>query len=277
MLQLKSEIVKRYNYRQVDLSPFILPFEPDYDRLEKDLRLLRKKHSIVRTAETVQNDDIITMNVVYKDSGIEKKNLAVKIGKNLFDKEAEEFLIGKETGRYEVHTKRGDVQIELNGIQRSVFPELTDEQVAKWNLNEGKTVQEVKEYYLDLQKQEDTEETVRDVSLHILGLIRSQCEFEMDNEEVNAVKEEAFGIMESVLRLQGCSSDDEGFLKMTGQTKEQFRCYSDIQAEYSLQDALLGMSYMKEHNITVPDTSYEESLAQYILETGITEETARDI
>lgn len=95
---IKTRIISAYDYKSVDLSQYVLPFEVDTEKLEQDILLYAKKNAKTVLAEIAENEDIVTFAVKSEIPKFNKPNVTVRLGRNLFNPEIETAIVGMKTG-----------------------------------------------------------------------------------------------------------------------------------------------------------------------------------
>ena len=95
--------------------------------LELELQNLQLQARTVESALQVQIGDLVTLTLCSENKKWNRSSLQLKVGANLFNRDLEQTLPGKQAGEtYSVALYESSVQITVNSIQRTVIPELTD-------------------------------------------------------------------------------------------------------------------------------------------------------
>ncbi|MDD6042446.1 MAG: hypothetical protein PUB87_01675 [Eubacteriaceae bacterium] len=251
MIDVKSKVLEMYDFREIDLKPLILPFELDEAQLEKDLNMVQKKHSHLVTVDQIEEGDFASISCKSDAKKYNRERVTVKVGKGLYSAELETQLIGMKPGERKRVTADGNtVDVKVIKADRSILPELNDENVPSFGIKDVTTVDELRQYFIDIQHRNDTEQTVEDVAGYIQGIAINRSVFEMDDEELaeqRKLSDELLAAMKEAYPESGETTDE--------QRESMF--------EFMLtgyKAGVIGIELMKQNNITPTDEDYERSI-----------------
>lgn len=259
--EFKSKAVKIYDFKKIHLKNVAKNFKPDRDELEQDLMLIRKKNSVMSEADKIVNGDYVEIACKSKVERFNKPGgVTVRVGKGLYNKALENQLIGMslgETGKLEVGSDK--VNVRIIKIVRNNIPELTDANVAHWNIPGVKTVQELKDMLVDEQHEDYIREIAGNITRYVAEEANQRSKFEIDNNEfADAIRvglEMAYDVMQSQGLDLNKASDSEA-LKVIGMTKGDYIRYVEKQYQNNLKSALIGIELMKQNDYEVTEEDY---------------------
>ena len=144
-LRIKTRAVKVCDYRSVDISEYAVGFTPDEEQYERDLARVLKRYGTKQEAQIVEDGDTVTLICVSELPRYNKTGLPVIVGKGLFGKDIEDALVGMKKGETKtVFVDGKPVEITVSRIIHTVLPELTDENVASFGMDDISTVRELR-------------------------------------------------------------------------------------------------------------------------------------
>lgn len=205
--------------------------------------------------------------------GGKAENFALELGSNQFVPGFEEQLVGlkaedkkdikvtfPENYVPELASKEATFKIKVHEVKEKKTPELNDEFVAELNLNNVKTIDDLKAYEKDrLHKQKD-EDAKRQYFEGLLKLIREDAKIDLAQEiidnEVDAMEEN----LKNQIAQQGLTL--ENYLEMTKQTSEDMRKTMAEEADVNLRSVLIMEKIAEVENIVVEEDEIEFELAK---------------
>ncbi len=278
-LELKSRAVSIFDFRKVDFKDEYEPFETDEEALEADLLLIRKQHSDTVTSETAAEGDFVRISCESENPRYNKKSIFLTVGKNIFNREIEEALIGMHVGEEKtVFAEKDKVSFTVLDIQRRIVPNLTDENVALWDIENTKTVDELKKVLIKKQYDEYCKETVQSLSSYIVSETARKSEIIPDEEDVEYEKNLAHNMGFDMIRSMGAdpeSMSDEEISKIIGADNKIFLqniekvCLDDLYA------SVLGFELMKKSGDYPSQQDYKNALKEQMEYKGISEDEAQ--
>ena len=151
-LLLKSRAEEIYDFRQVDITPFLKGFVADEAQYRKDLERVLKRFGRKVEADAVSEGDTVTLSCVSELPRYNKRHMPVPVGKGLLNKGLEIAMVGMtagETRSFEVEGQ--NVRVTVEKIIHTVLPELTDENVASFGMEGVSTVADLRKYCIGRQ------------------------------------------------------------------------------------------------------------------------------
>ena len=194
VLRLKSKALKVYDYRNVDITGYIPEFTPDEEQLEKDIDRILKAHGERVAAETAEEGDMIVLDLESENERFNKKGVMVPLGKGIYNKELEAQIMGNKVGEEFIAVVDGkEVKGVVTRSTRTVLPELTDENVAKFGMEGISTVKDLKALCVDKQIANllDESEAADQASAAVWKALSDNSEIELDPEELKRADEAA--------------------------------------------------------------------------------------
>ncbi len=132
---------------------------PNTQKAQEQIYQIRLKYKHYEEVDTVQSGDIVTVAMVAEHKKF-NRTLKMQVGSNMFDKELESALLGKQTGTdYVLEHSVGTVRYRIENVQRLVVPELNDEMAAQAEIDGVSTAAGMEKYYIEeeLKKELHTE------------------------------------------------------------------------------------------------------------------------
>lgn len=264
-MELKSKVTKIYDFKEVDLSKLILPFEVDEEQLEKDINLLIKQHSQMIEAEQVEKGDFATICCKSEEKKFNKEKVTLKVGRGLYNKELEAAVIGMKTGEVkDIMVGELPVTVEILKVERMELPELSDENVAKWGIEGAATVDELKQLYIDRQHVEDTDQTVEDVTAFVQSAAVARSEFQLDPDEEKRKIQDGKNLVKQMLEAYGMGPESDEAAEMEERLIDV--CLEELKA------CAIGCALMAENNVEMTEADYEAAIEKEIREMNVTRE-----
>ena len=194
VLKLKSRALKVYDYRNTDITGYIPEFTPDEKQLEKDLDRILRAHGERVAAETAEEGDMIVLDLESENERFNKKGVMVPLGKGIYNKELEAQIMGNKVGEEFIAVVDGkEVKGVVTRSTRTILPELTDENVAKFGMEGISTVKDLKALCVDKQIANllDESEAADQASAAVWKALSDNSEIELDPEELKRADEAA--------------------------------------------------------------------------------------
>ena len=253
-----SKLLRAYDYHNVDLEPFCVPFETDEEALDESLLSVRKKYAVLKPAEKIENGDFATITCRSDKAKFQKDSITVCVGKNLYSKELEEKLTGLSTGETaEVEAEGAPVIVTVGSVQRSVLPELTDE-FTDSAFETISTVSELKEWYINEQREVHIKTLAAQAAEQMTEETAEKSEICLDEQERLAARATGEKVLREHWRFNGVELDrlsDKEAEEMVTSLANLFRIsiskgHEMIPIEKELQHA---RSYLKIEKIRYKD------------------------
>lgn len=276
----KSKLLTAYDYHNVDLTPFCIPFEIDEEALWESLLSVRKKYAKLEAVQVIESGDFAVLSCESEKAKFQKDSVNVCVGKNLYSKELEEKLIGLSVGTFAVIEAEGvSVSVNIKGIQRSTLPELTDAFVAS-NFETVKTVAELKDWYINEQREAHIKAQAEQAAEAMTDEIVAQSDICLDEEERLAARKAGERILREHWSFNGVDLDsmtDEQAAETFG--VPSVSAYIDWFADLSEKDistALLGYDLLIKSGREFTREQYETELRKNSEEANMPMEELRN-
>lgn len=271
-LRISSRVLSLIDYEKEDLSEYMPDFQPDSEKLERDIERVRKTHGMTVDAETVDCGDMVEISCESEVSKFNKDKVVVPVGKGLYSKELEEKLIGLPTGEAELEVEQRPVKICIKKIHRTVLPELNDENIKTWNMEGVNSVEDLKRQLINRQidafRDEDDD---ADMLISILfSRIMDKSLFELDEEEVECMEKAAD---KKTVELQKAKEEEESDAKEDACDYAAF--FKDMMIS-SLKGASIGYMLLEKENKLLTTDDYMTEINKRIIWQKISREQAME-
>ena len=145
LLVFKSMLFEVYDFRKVDISPYLGCFAPDEARCKKDLEALCARYGKKIKVETVSVGDLVTLGYSSPMPRFNRKRMALRVGEGKIAPELERALVGMAVGESKT-VRIGVIDVTLNVYKcvHTVPAELTDEAVLAFGLEGVSTVADLR-------------------------------------------------------------------------------------------------------------------------------------
>lgn len=264
-IDFKSKVLIVANYKDVDISSFIVQYEPDLEQIEEELLVLRKKHAELVEVKEVSIGDIALLSCKSENKKFNKEGITINVGKGLFNKELENNLLGMKKAEEKEFVVNGDkVCTRIDKISRNVIPELTDENAIKWNFEGLKSVKELRKWFIDKQHEEFIKDNAFNAALYIEGQVVEKSSFALDEGDLSRAHQNGQKMASDMMRDEGTPLDtmtEEQAQEILGSSVEDYIARVQDVCISSLKTSILGSMLMKkeqQHLPTIED--YETEL-----------------
>lgn len=273
-ITLKSKALSVFDHRKVDISEFIPKFEPDEAQIQRDIRRILSAHGKRESAEVISDGDQAEISCTSDNSKFNKEKVFVMVGKGLYNKELEEKIVGMKKGaEKEITVGEDKVCVCVRNVIHTTLPELTDENVDSFGIEDVHNIAELKRYCIDKQITRffDEDESADMASAAISKEIMNNSTFELDEEELADAQEMGKSRFAEMLREYGDLKDDDYIDEMeinVGELREMMlnMFVSELKA------AAIGYAQLKEKNELIPVSQYKELIRRHSESVGITPE-----
>lgn len=280
---MKSYINTLADYREAPFEKNVVISCPQ-KHIDAQTKHLTRAFKKSQSVQTVENGDVTVLSL---ESGIEKFNkptVFVTVGGGLFNAEFEEKLVGHSVGEtFDITVDGNAVKVTVKQASRTVFPEPTDEMVAKYvaEHDEFSGITTVKEYrerivkdYIEEQRQSCYYKAMDDV----LGYVLTHSDWEFSDEEIEASVSEEKTIIDGQLKEEGAGktyaelSDEEISQFFGASSREELEKMLSDGAEQRIAMALwLGaMNGIDTKNANVEDIEGDWSFLENFVKENIT-------
>ncbi|MDO4378276.1 MAG: trigger factor [Erysipelotrichia bacterium] len=276
VLTIKPE-VKLGDYQNVYYN--VEHKEVEDEEIEKHIEQLRQQHAeeVLKEDGEVEQGNIAVIDFEGFLDGVafeggKGTEYPLEIGSHSFIEGFEEQLIGMKTGEEkdievtfpenytaELAGKKATFHVKVDGIKEKHLPEVNDEFVADLEMGEEvKTVEDLKKNLKEnLQKEADSQAD-RKAEDEFLDKLCEVCTVEVPEVMIKRKNDELFEEQSYSLLQNGISMDS--FLKMMGQTAEEYKERLKPQSEQRVKIKLILEAIGKDMKIEVTD---EEVEAEY--------------
>ena len=264
MMICRSKAVSVFDYRNIDLGEYAAPFVMNEETLQQKLEKLRTRHGRLQNADSVMQDDFVTLNTESDIPKYQKTGLQLRVGKGLFSPELEQAILGMRTGGEEtVSLPEGEVRVKICAVQRRVLPELTDETVSAWGIDGVSIAEELIRHLTAEAKAQYAEDMAESLTAWLSDEIADRSTFLLDPDEVRAEEEEGRQWADELLRNAGLdpeAADDDAVMAVSGKTKQEH--YDFVRSVYvgGLKSACLGTEMMAADGVEITGADYQKAL-----------------
>lgn len=250
---MKSAVLYEYDLKKA-VTDTDWDITIDKKKLQDALHQVALKYSSYAAADTAQKGDILSAKL---ESDLTRYNrqLQLNLGSGLFDKELEDDMLGKSTGKaYSVHLSGTDVTYEILEISRLVVPELTDEMAKKEGIPGVETVAQLIGYYTEADFREQLSRKMNP----FLKSYLEKCSFELSPEDIDFLDEQELERCRKIARSMGLVFDEMKGEQMQGavgcENIDEFKTMIHGLNTENLMLALLGAQYcdVDTKSMTIP-------------------------
>ncbi|GLC29449.1 hypothetical protein [Clostridium omnivorum] len=193
MKDLKSRVIKEFDFREADVSGEDFTYEVDKKFIEKEILRIRKKNKIVQEVKEVKEGDIVVCSLKSINPKFNKENVSINAGLGLFKREIEMALIGMKIGENKtIGADNERVSIDVINVKRSVLPDLTDEMVQKEKIDNITSVKSLTEYLEQLYKDEKNK-AIDNKSYklieNVINQVIAKSKFDINEEDIQYLSE----------------------------------------------------------------------------------------
>ncbi len=276
VLTIKPE-VKLGDYQHVYYN--VEHKEVEDEEVEKHVEQLRQQHAeeVLKEDGEVEQGNIAVIDFEGFLDGVafeggKGTEYPLEIGSHSFIEGFEEQLIGMKTGEEkdievtfpenytaELAGKKATFHVKVDGIKEKHLPEVNDEFVADLEMGEEvKTVEDLKKNLKENLQKEADNQADRKAEDEFLDKLCEVCTVEVPEVMIKRKNDELFEEQSYSLLQNGISMDS--FLKMMGQTAEEYKERLKPQSEQRVKIKLILEAIGKDMKIEVTD---EEIEAEY--------------
>lgn len=276
----KSKLLMDYDYHNVELASFCVPFEADEETLAESLLFVRKKYARLESVQVVESGDFVTLSCESEKAKFQKNSINVCVGKNLYSKELEEKLVGLSVGKTdEIEADGAVVTVTVKDIQRSVLPDITDEFV-NTTFETLATVSELKEWYINEQREEYIKIMAAQAAEAIINEVIAKSDICLNEEERLAARKSGEEVLREHWRFNGVELDsltDEMAADMFGypSVSAYINWFADL-SERDISTAMLGYKLLVNGGHEFTHEEYEAELKKNAEEANMPMEALRE-
>lgn len=261
-IELKSKVQNVCDYRTVDISGFIPDFKPDLARLEKDIHRICVRHGKELDCDEIQDGDLAVISCRSDNEKYCKDNIAVLVGKGLFNKELENCLPGTKKGEKKIFSVDGqNVTVSVGKVTRTVLPELTDEYVKSWGIEGVDTIETLRKHCIDKQidRMLDECEAADSAAAYIWKTVADNSTFVLDKEEHDRAIMKGEEKLSQGIQIGDGSEDDS----VSEGEEENIKDFVRNAFVTELRIAVVGNSMMKDSGNLLTLEDYEKYLEKW--------------
>ena len=275
----RSKAITVCDFRTLDPGKYAPPFEMTEEELDEKVKKRLTRHAELRSAETVEPDDFVTLDSLSDVPKFRKKAITVRVGKGLFSKALEDAIVGMAQGEEKtVALPEGKAVVQILAIQRRVLPKLSDETVRSLGMDGIKTVEALKAQIVSETRAQYVEDMAEAVAVELSNEANAMSTFEIDEDERNEVKSEGRAMADDMLASAGLdpkNCTDEEVLAVAGRTKQDHYDFLDAISVDGLKTSVLGELLMQRDGETIREGEYEKAVQECAEGMGISEEQAK--
>lgn len=205
---MKSKLIKVKDYREIEI-PSELTIMGVQALVDADVRHLLRPYKSKVQADEIALSDVVTLDLKSEDARFNRSNLPLNVGSGLFDEALEQAIVGlKRETTTTISVEGVAVEVTVKNIQRTVFPELTDEHVQAWaKSEEGEEnvtdVQSFLKYSHDKHYQEMVDAELFQQGLLLMEGVYEQSEWIIDETEQQDLTDKVLADMTEELQELG--------------------------------------------------------------------------
>lgn len=279
---MRSRVLNALDYRSVDLSGMLKPFQPDGEALEQEVRRLSNPHIRWEDAGQVFAGDQVSCRLASDCPRFNKESVRFVAGSGMFHRELEALSIGMRTGESrEAALPEGNVSLTVTAVKHRVAPEPDDAMVRELGLEGVSNLEEYRAYLLEQQKEKYLEEATWEPFQYLRKRMLEETEFVIDKADWLS------GVARKLERCRVLFAH-EG-IDMEKATEQDFngripvKSYAELVAMLQSEEwdmllmHLLGKYYAQSDGFTVTEADYEKYVADYAKMWHTTQEAAREV
>lgn len=195
-LQLKSRLISKCDYQDIDISQYAIPLKADTARYERDVKNFCKRFAKKEEVEEIAQQDMVTLSCSSENSKFQKEHITIRVGLDLYSKELEEKVCGMKVGETKTFTVGADsVTVTVEKSIREIIPELTDELVLSSGIPDIKTVEDVHTYCRYKQYDDALEEAADEANAYLAGEALNHSSYDLDESELETARKIVSDIM----------------------------------------------------------------------------------
>ena len=200
---MKSKVVKLADY-QTELKNFKIDFKLDEAILDEALKSVVIKNKQLVSVNKIEKGNIVTVNLKSEAKKFNKNNVKIIVGSNYFSKDFEAQLIGLTLAEEKIVEADGfAIDTRIVEINRISLPELNDELIKNENIDGIKTVADYKKLIYETNKEKYIQDEVAKLSMNILQKLSEESKFDIDDEDVLYMCNNALDFYRKVSKEQG--------------------------------------------------------------------------
>lgn len=275
ILKLESKVIKLEDYRKIDLKSDLPKFTLDTEKLQKDIKRVQYANGNKCDADTVKKGDIVKLSCSSSEPKFNKNGIFVAVGRNIWDKDFEEKLIGrKKNVREELEVNGTEITVNIESIVRTTVPPLTDEAVKSWNIAGVNTVDDLRRNFfnrqVDVFRDEDEDADIA-VSL-FFGKVVDGGKFDLADSEIETVKKTVEAQMNEVKELR--KSYIESGEVDPDEPWDIESLFKNVETQ-TVKAAVIGYGMMEEKGCLLTEENYADEIKTRAMLMNISETEAK--
>lgn len=205
---MKSYINTLADYREAPLEREVVISCPQ-KHIDAQMKHLTRAYKKTQSVETVENGDVTVLSLESEIEKFNKPTVFVTVGGGLFNVEFEAQLVGHSSGEtFDVTVDGKAVKVTVKQASRTVFPEATDEMVAKYaaehdDFAEISTVEEYRARIVKDYIEEKRQSCYYNAMDDVMNYVLTHSDWEFDDEEIEASVNEEKTFIDSQLKDEG--------------------------------------------------------------------------
>lgn len=273
-IEIKSKVLSVFDFHGADISQFIPEYEIDEKQLENDMNRVLRAHGKKVSAEEVSVGDQAELSCVSENQKFNKGKVFVMVGKGLYSRELEEKIVGMKKGEEkEITVGEDTVKVCVRNVTHTELPDMTDENIASFGIDGVSNVSDFRRHCVDKQITRflDEDECADMASAQLAQSVLNDSEFELDDEELEAVKNMAENRINSFLSDKNIS-DDNDVLEDTEMTVGEYKAFMENILVSELKAAAISYQTLKEKNELIKTEDYKALIKNHSAAAGVSTE-----
>lgn len=271
MKDLKSRLIKEFDFREADVSGEDFTYEIDKEFIEKEILRIRKKNKVLHEVEEVKKGDIVVCSLKSINPKFNKENVSISAGLGLFKKEIELALIAMKKGESRaIDADNESVIIDVINVKRSVMPELTDEMVQNEKIDNITNVKSLMEYLEKLYKAEKNKAIDNNsykLIENVINQVISKSKFDINEEDIQYLSELEIHKARVFCELEGLTLEKmtpEDFNgKIPVKSYDEFLKMVNGLSKHQITVLLLGLKNAEKDGYKVSQEEYDKDTADF--------------
>lgn len=277
---MKSKVLTVFPYQQVDITSFRRSPEVDQTALKKELDRAVYPYITWSDGDTVWAGDVAECSLDSKDPRFQRPSIRITVGLGLLDREAEEKLVGQKVGaKLELVCRGSDVDVTILSVKNRQVPPLSDEMVARLEIEGVDTVEHYRSYLVEKALDERFQNESYEVVQYVLRIVAERSEILIDQKDWEQSVAWDLGRLSVIAGFDGLdlktmtARDFQGRIPV--KSYDELVCMLQRDAWDNTRQMLLGRELAEKDGFAVTQEGYEEFLAEMAASWGSTVEAYR--
>ena len=267
---MRSKLIKMYDYKLTKLPEEVyIEEEKIREYMDNYIQRALVKYKKTTHPDIIEKGDIVIIDIEGGLPKYNRKKLGINVGRNLYNKEIEEALVGKAAGmEFDAEADGVNVHVCVKDVTRRVAPKLTEEVVAGLMKDTDKEHPEIStvEQYLDWMREEAAKSLGDEIWVKytddLMTEIIDKSEWSCDEEEIEGCYKAYVADMRKELAeekpgvtLENMTADDYHMFDESISNYEEFEVWLHKMIKQEIQ---LHLIYCGLKGIEDVSTSFED-------------------